>query len=457
MLEESENETQNRPAIPSYSQLFPAILLAYAGAGKLKGTIAYVDLFQLSPLEFLTGFGFPLIELLIAVLLVLAPNRIVLSATLLLFTIYSGYLIQLLWNGGTSCKCTGATDSNALTVLGLDLFSITAVLLHREMLYAYRNKLLLATAILLVPVSSFIWIINPMFAAALATAMNPGPIRSEFEKHSNVPCTSQFEAKVILGNRTSQPLEIDSLMVSCGCTHYRPEKLTLSPGGSETVFLRVDLNKSFQDATEKEGKVEVGAGCFDKQLRELDQITLFSASTFRHFAITQPRISYLWTTEQDQVDLTVPIRWFLTPEANSVVVNLEGRLIKSSLTSTNELSINVDRPKRSFETRKYRVVSTQGGVETDAEVQVDLVVNTSELAHNLKMIGQPNVVQTVAKVRDVNGSEVSRLAESDSPFSVLQRSETLFDRSKAPVDIQFEVVDSSGFVQQLTVPILERP
>lgn len=59
--------------------------------------------------------------------------------------------------------------------------------------------------------------------------------------------TADFEWTLLIENPTSQTVSIESLEASCGCTSPQPNQLTIAPGASANVKLKIDFGARTKD------------------------------------------------------------------------------------------------------------------------------------------------------------------------------------------------------------------
>ncbi len=445
----------------SYFQLFPAILLIYAGSNKLKATWTSMDIQYLQGLELLTNLFLPIVEIVLAFCLALRPSRFVLGSVTGLFGIYVGYLAQVYWNGGTSCKCMGNGYSNVAMMLGIDLWAISCLLIHPQLRSTLQSPWNMVAIIAMMPMSSVFWINSPSIASAVTLSLNPGPLRTEFKSHQNLPAASNFKGEVVISNRTRKTVEIDEFMISCGCTKFSPQQVSLPAGGSETISLSIDLNKAFKDSTANIARLEVGAGCYDKDLNEIDQVTFFVATTQRPFAPRANRIIHQWQSSSSQNQISIPIQWFSDYQGEQLSAIINGVTVASE-TTADSIRITLDRPDCPFKQLDARLIHTLGTKQFDTRVQLDIA--TTPGLFLASGIGQDVVPTTDSSnaqfatviYRDLRGIELGkdRLRVKSSKSGEIEFNvEQLKADDECDATILFRRED--GFVQQLVVPQLK--
>ncbi len=417
-----------------------------------------MDIQYLQGLELLTNLLLPSVEIVLAFSLALRPGRFVLGSATGLFGIYVGYLAQIYWSGGISCKCMGSGYSSVSMMLGIDLWAISCLLMHpqlRSTLQSPRNKVAI---IAMIPMSCLFWTNFSSIASAVTLSMNPGPLRTQFKFNQNLPATSNFEGEVVISNRTRKTVEIHEFMISCGCTKFSPQQVSLPAGGSETINLSIDLNKAFKDSTADTARLEVGAGCYDKELNEIDQVTFFAATTTRLFAPRTNRIIHQWQSSSVQNQISIPIRWFSDYQGEQVAAFVNGIAVASE-TTADSIRITLDRPDCPFKQFDVRLIYTLGTKQFDTEIQLDIATMPDLfLASATGPIAEPHADESSAQFatviyRDLNGIELGkdRLAVNPSASGGIEFSlKQLKSYEQCDATILYRRED--GFFQQVVIP-----
>jgi hypothetical protein len=177
------------------------------------------------------------------------------AATTLTFAGFAGVSAYQGWIGQASCGCFGALSVKPWYTFGLDLFVLAALIVARprgqisadepSALPSFARRalpVLMATAGLLVVLTTAatVWYGSPTAALAQLRgerlSVSPGVVN-----FGDATGGETREAEIELTNRTEQPLRVVGGTYDCSCTVLHDLPLTMAPGETRSVTVRVRI------------------------------------------------------------------------------------------------------------------------------------------------------------------------------------------------------------------------
>lgn len=295
-------------------RFIPAAVLAYAAGSKLWNSALTLDLGLLSAGEMFALVVLPLIEFSIASALVLFCSPAVISLTFCLFSGYAGYLMQLLWIGETNCDCLGGVTSDARRMLAADFLCLAVLFVGSASTQLCRSGFHAVCFVCLPFLAGLLWTLNPSASSRLRGWMDAGPLAVRLSRAESIPMSSDYRGTFEIVNRTHQPIQIASIMASCGCTSVEPASFSLQPAERRHLRLEVDLTQFYTERGQQRAEHLVTAKFLNEQNLPVDELMIFSGSSFRTFSVSTDSLIYHWDDSLERNSVTLSLRRFTRPE-----------------------------------------------------------------------------------------------------------------------------------------------